>query len=369
MGAVSATGATIHPAIVVEGKTAKGSWMEAYPEALWGWDKAGYFAEGPFYDWAWNWIQLSEPEGGHAENPRLLYMDNYRSHLDPAVLKLFRAYNVRVVTFHPHTTHLFCVLDTAVFALFKRKLKSFFDDDELNITMDNIGIYIRQSWEAATVLTTNPLTHVTESAATKGFISAGLVPFSRAIVNSVLDGKHAAIAKLFQEIKAKAAAAGGIVGAPAKSIRLTEAERAAILADFAAQSLEVKGYAVTPYDATKKRPLKALSELATGSAFIASLEKKQLDKVEEEEEKAERKIKRLATAAEKKAATEAKSVENAAAKVAREALVAEKAAAKAALALLKAAPKPKATLVAGLKKPREVEENPYAAVYATKRKK
>jgi len=364
---VSATGKTTHPCIVVEAAKLKTSWVSSYPEAQWGVDPAGYFSEGPFYDACVFWLKATEPVGGHAENPRVLFFDNYRSHIDPAVLKLLRAHNVRVVTFHPHTTHIFCVLDTSNFATFKRWLKSYFNDDELEITMNNIGELIRKAWEAATVITTNALTGTTVSAASKGFERCGLVPFSRARIDAIVSGKHDEIAKMFSEQKAKTAASGVPMAPAAKSIRLTPEERAAIVADFAKQRLEVVGYAATPYDAAKNRPTKTVSQCATGTDFIASLEAKQAAKNDEVAAKEERKAARKAAAAAKAvadAAKKAKVAEAAAEKAAAAAAKEQVAAAKAEAAAAAAAPK------AGAKRAREGEDvaaDPYARAYTKKK--
>lgn len=371
LGFVSATGKTIHPAIAVEAKSLKKTWVESYPEALWGWDEAGYFAEGPFYSAIENWVKLSEPVGGFAANPRVLYYDSYRSHMDPAVLKLLRAHNVRVVTFHPHTTHLFCVLDTAVFAIFKRVLRDFFEDDAVEISMNNMGTFIKAAWKKCTELHVDAITGETSSPATKGFKSAGLAPFSRAVVESVVEGKHAEIAKLFAGAKVKTAASGVPMLPVAKSIRLTLAEKDAIVADFKKQHLEAAAYAVTPYDATKNRPRKMLSQVATGAEFIAGLEAKQAAAAAEVVAMAQRKKDREALAKQKKDAKDAKAAATAAAKANNAAAAAAKLAAAAELAATKAAaatptPAPKAA-----KKPRAEPEtggDAYAKVFPKPKK-
>jgi len=364
---VSATGRSVPPSIVVEGKGVKAAWMESYPEALWGWDKAGYLAEGPFYSSILKWLELSEPEGGRVDNPRLLFMDSYRSHIDPAVLELLRAHNVRVVTFHPHTTHLFCVLDTAVFAIFKRVLKDFFEDETLEITMLNVGGFIKRAWAAASVITVDSVTGAQSSAATKGFVSAGLVPFDRKIIEGVVEGKHAAIAKLFQEQKAKTAASGVAMSPAAKSIRLTKEEKDAIIADFEKQHLQVKGHAVTPYDATKNRPRKMLSEVATGSEYIAKAKAAEQAKADEVDAKEARKVAREAKSAQKKLDDAAKAAQ----RVAKEKVRADKKAAVAAKVAAKQATKatpPKKAAVAGApKRARDAPEDVYGRIYTKTR--
>lgn len=365
LGVVSATGKTFPPSIVVEASALKSSWCKSFPEASWGVDSAGYFSEGPFFDAMVKFVKDSEPVGGAADNPRLLYMDNYRSHLDASVLKLLRAHNVRVVTFHPHTTHIFCVLDTSIFATFKRVLKSFFDDDMRTITMDNVGECVKLAWKEATKLTVDAMTGEVESAASKGFKSAGLVPFDRSIVDSVVSGKHAAIAKIFEGVKAETAAAGGAVPPVAKSIRLTDEEKKAIIDDFVKQHLEVVGYAATPYNEAKNRPKKALSQLASGASFIAEVEAKEAAKIEEVALKDARKVARE----EKKAA---KAVEMAA-KTAAAVAAAADATAAATAKPAKPKPKPKPptqaqVAAAPVKRVRAPEGDEYARAYKKTRR-
>jgi len=369
LGFVSATGKTVHPSIVVECSKVKGAWVAAYADATWGADDAGYFSEGPFYDACANWLKMREPAGGLADNPRVLFFDNYRSHLDTHVLKLLRAHNVRVVTFHPHTTHLFCVLDTSVFATFKRILKSFFNDDELIISMLNIGNFIRLAWEGATELKVNAVTGTSTCAATKGFSSAGLVPFNRSTIDGVISGKHAEIAKMFKQQKAETAASGVPMVPKAKSIRLTAEEKEAILADFAKQHLEVKGHAATPYDVAKNRPAKVLSQLVTGSDYIAGLAAKAEAKDAGVAAKEARKVARMDAKAAKSAAAAAKATErDNAAKAAKAKADADKAK-QAAKAANPAPAPPAATAPKAAKRARDVPdvgENPYAREFRKK---
>jgi len=369
LGIVSAAGKSFAPAIVVEAKQLKKSWARSYPEAMWGVDDAGYFAEGPFYDAMVKFVKDSEPEGGAADNPRVLFMDNYRSHLDPAVLKLLRAHNVRVVTFHPHTTHIFCVLDTSNFAMFKRVLKSYFDDDMLIITMDNIGEMIKHAWKEATKLTMDAMTGEVESAASKGFKTAGIVPFDRAVIDSVVDGKHAAIAKIFDGVKKETAAAGGAAPPAPATIRLTAAERAEILADFEKQHLEVVGYAATPFDAAKNRSRKAMSELATGSDFIAAVEAKDAAKVAEVAAVGARKDARAAAKADKAAALAAAAATKAADALAKQKMKEDKAkAAEVAKAAKTAKPVKAPAATAAPKRARAPDGDDYARRYVKSRK-
>jgi hypothetical protein len=50
-----------------------------------------------------------------------LLMDNCSPHLTPAAVRLFTRARVRIVTFAPHTTHIFQALDLSLFGVLKRR--------------------------------------------------------------------------------------------------------------------------------------------------------------------------------------------------------------------------------------------------------
>ena len=247
-------------------------------------DVAGYANEKIFYDWAVLWEEGSRPQvngkDAHMTIPRLLYLDNYFSHLNWETLEYLRMHNVRVVTMHPHTTHLFCVLDTAIFATFKRFLYQYFDDFSIHISMDNIGKYIRLAYGKATTVTYNPVTRTTTSAASNGFASTGLFPFSRIVLKKDVFKSSEAYLASAAAAKAKA----GIAIAPAVSVRLSAADRATAVSDFAEQQLQVQLTTTSAaYNPEKKQRPKQKSELVSGAVYIAQQKKVADDKVAEEE--------------------------------------------------------------------------------------
>lgn len=73
-----------------------------------------------------------------------------------------------------------------------------------------------------------------------------------------------------------------------KCICLSDKKEEAIVADFAKRLLEAEGHAVPPYDASKNRPLKVLSQLMTVSDFIVGLATKAKASVEGEAAKVAR---------------------------------------------------------------------------------
>jgi hypothetical protein len=59
-----------------------------------------------------------------ADEPAVLLMDNCSSHITNDVLDLLTEARVRVITFAPHTTQIFQVLDTTLFGVLKRRQRS-----------------------------------------------------------------------------------------------------------------------------------------------------------------------------------------------------------------------------------------------------
>jgi hypothetical protein len=52
-----------------------------------------------------------------------LLLDNCSIHTTPEILSILREHNVKVITFPPHTTQIFQVLDLSLFGVFKRKMQ------------------------------------------------------------------------------------------------------------------------------------------------------------------------------------------------------------------------------------------------------
>lgn len=69
-----------------------------------------------------------------ADEDAVLLMDNCPAHVTHEVLDLLTAARVRVVTFAPHTTNIFQLLDTTLFGLFKRQREYLLPFDTENRT-------------------------------------------------------------------------------------------------------------------------------------------------------------------------------------------------------------------------------------------
>jgi hypothetical protein len=60
----------------------------------------------------------------------VLLMDNCGSHIKPEIIDLLTAEKIRVITFAPHTTNIFQMLDVSFFGIFKRKKSQFFETED-----------------------------------------------------------------------------------------------------------------------------------------------------------------------------------------------------------------------------------------------
>ena len=286
------------------------SWATTWPEAFSGVSDSGYMTEGLFDVWARLWLDETDP--GNSD-PRVLFLDNHHSHLGLKTLKLLREHNVHVVSLHPHTTHVLCVLDVAVFKTFKGELKRLFEARDCPITIDNVAGLIKQAYSKATQLTVDALTGARTSAAINGFAKVGLVPFTKKVL---VDGVFGAATEYANRMKKEGP--GGQPVLP-KPLALTEEDRAALVADLIAQHLGVK----LAREAAPSRPQKVriASELLTSADWLARTQAEQDAKAAEAaakavraEERRERAVlNKAAAAAEKRAAKAASKAAGAAA--------------------------------------------------------
>jgi hypothetical protein len=70
-----------------------------------------------------------------AEETGVLLMDNYPSHVIDDIIGLLTEARVRVITFAPHTTQIFHILDVTLFGVLKRRLghRLPFEDEKENV--------------------------------------------------------------------------------------------------------------------------------------------------------------------------------------------------------------------------------------------
>jgi hypothetical protein len=70
--------------------------------------------------------------GAFAAEEAVLLMDNCSAHVTDDVIRLLTEARVRVITFTPHTTHIFQVLELTLFGVLKRRPRN-----ELPFETDN----------------------------------------------------------------------------------------------------------------------------------------------------------------------------------------------------------------------------------------
>ena len=323
------------------------SWCSTWPEAFSGVSDSGYMTEDLFDEWARLWLDKTDPGNGEA---RVLFLDNHHSHLGLKTLRLLREHNVRVVSLHPHTTHVLCVLDVAVFKTFKGELKRLFEAREGPITIDNVAGLIRAAYVKATQLTTDAVTGAVTSAAISGFAKVGLIPFTKKVL---IDGVFGAATEYANRMKKEGE--GGQPVMP-KPLALTADEREKLVADITAQNLQVKlAREAAPAPSQRAR---VTSQLLTSSEWLAQETAAKEAKAAEAAAKAERAAARKANAEANKAV--------AAASAAKRAEKASKKAAEAAARVAAAAEVPAAVAVAG-KRRREGQSAVEGARHPVKR--
>jgi len=278
--ATSLTGTVVRPLLIVEGKKLDPAWVGSWEEALWAMDSAGYNNETINHRYMESFIFETAPAGGATSTPRLLCFDNYYSHLTPDTLEMLRRANIRAISMSPHTTQYFCIPDTSIFREVKRSIKRSFDDFETLIHMNNIGGVIKEAVQAATVIEVNAVTGERSCAASRGAAAAGLVPFTRALLAK--PGLWAPAAAFKASAAAAKLAAGVVSPEPAKSVRPTAEQLAALTEDFKQQQLRVVLPDTPSFKPSKVPKDKMLSEVVSGRAYIdATKAKAEMARLEE----------------------------------------------------------------------------------------
>ena len=86
---------------------------------------AGYVTNDIFFTYFYKvivpYIRKTRMEKKLYESPALIHMDNCYAHVSENIHLICAEENIRLVTYPPHTSHLFQPLDLLIFGLFKRK--------------------------------------------------------------------------------------------------------------------------------------------------------------------------------------------------------------------------------------------------------
>lgn len=191
VGCTSATGEVLCPTLVFQGERCRADWSKQWPEARATANSSGYMTTGLFIEWAEWFVEAS---GATRDGKRrVLFVDNHKSHLSVEARQIFKDHNVQVVSMHPHTTHVFCVLDVAIFATFKRKLYSIFRKKcipGVAVTREILVGWMRTAYRKATKDRVDPKTGETFNPSVRGFAKTGLYPFKPKVASDVIFAHH-----------------------------------------------------------------------------------------------------------------------------------------------------------------------------------
>jgi hypothetical protein len=83
----------------------------------------------------------------------VLLMDNCSAHLNPDTIRLFTEANAKIITFPPHTSGIFQMLDLVFFGIFKQTKRGIWRDPSVNCMQDHAQRMFR-AFETAAVSST-----------------------------------------------------------------------------------------------------------------------------------------------------------------------------------------------------------------------
>ena len=90
---------------------------------------------------------------GCEEKPAILFFDNCSSHIDENLFKLLANHNILVITYPPHTSHIFQVLDRLLFGVLKTKKRYIPKNSDIPSKNDHLYRVFR-AYEMSTCSTT-----------------------------------------------------------------------------------------------------------------------------------------------------------------------------------------------------------------------
>jgi hypothetical protein len=327
-------------------------------------DPAGYMSCELFLSWCKYWEADTRPADGA---PRLLLFDGHFSHMAVDGVVFLHEHNVRVMTVHPHTTHLTCVLDNGPFKRFNWFLK----DEVASLSPpgtaandSNVAGCVGRAWKRTLEIKVDPKTGKDTNPAISAFDKTGIMPYSRKILATPLIAASDAYKKEKDE--------SGTPGAPSAKrpqLTLTDQARQKIQEELLSPEKVILPAIRARLDAVSRTQM---SELLTSSEWLhknleaqAAKEALQKDVDDKRNKKAAEKAARggLNVGAWKKAQSALAAAAKAAAKAAAQT-------APAAPAPPPAVPKaPKVAKAAPMAAPTAPAVNPYAKPFAHARGK
>jgi hypothetical protein len=93
-------------------------------------------------------VEANRELPGCAEKPAIFFWDNSSSHISESILRKLACHGV-VITYPPHTSHVFQVLDVLLFGIMKRSKMYQMRDDGLSVHVYHI-LRLFRAYEAAT---------------------------------------------------------------------------------------------------------------------------------------------------------------------------------------------------------------------------
>jgi len=181
MSCVNSLGASVEPLMIIQGTRMLLCYAKGWPECNIGMSESGYMTKEAFYSWGIKWEEKTRPPPGADGKwrPRLLMFDGHFSHKVVDLMKYLREHNVRVLTVHPHTTHLTCVLDNGPFKRFNEAFRHEAGMSGKAITKDNIMELCKVAWDACVSFKVEESTKRRYNSITSGFLRTGLYPYDR----------------------------------------------------------------------------------------------------------------------------------------------------------------------------------------------
>jgi hypothetical protein len=311
---ISATGKVVASTLIWKGDKVLANDTAGWPEAFHACSDSGFNDLDIQMAWAKRFEQETRP--ADPTEPRVLHVDNHFSHLGIDFLVFMREHNIRVLAMHPHSTHLFCVLDKGTFGSVKAHVKRMMRALTASPTKAEYAAIIKKAVQLATLITKDAITQEETSTASKCYARIGLFPVDKTKLLAIASDAELGSAEYRKQLAEKMLAVGVAVdGSALPSLKLNVEERARIIDDVAKLNLSpllprVPAAAVKAA-ACVDRKMKA--GLLTGADHLIMLAAKMEEKKKEVADKAARKVARAAAKAAKTAARAAK----AAAKVAK----------------------------------------------------
>jgi hypothetical protein len=98
-------------------------------------------------------VEANRELPGCAKKPAILFCENCSAHMPAPVLQNLACHAVPLITYPPHTSDIFQVLDVLLFGLLKRSKRFQMRDDGLDAHVDHISRLVR-AYETVTACTT-----------------------------------------------------------------------------------------------------------------------------------------------------------------------------------------------------------------------